>query len=317
MAKTTKTILKEYQIRKTRKQKAAFLEYLKSITNNLGYTYKVETGGLGVRNFVVGSPNTAKIICTAHYDTCAKLPFPNIATPKNISIYLLYQFAIIALTLVVFFLITFLSAFTAGIIARYIGGSVDAAVDAVLNLSDIFLIILCVLFIIGPANKHNTNDNTSGVTTLIDLMHKLPEDKRDRVAFVFFDLEEAGLIGSRAFNKKHKKEMKNKLLLNFDCVSDGSNILFAMRKNAEKYRNVIEKSFVKNDEYNVFVESKGVFYPSDQLHFPCGVGIAALNKTKKGDILFCDKIHTKKDIVYNEKNIEFLVDGTLNLIDLI
>ena len=90
-----------------------------------------------------------------------------------------------------------------------------------------------------------------------------------------------------------------------------------MRKNAEKYRNVIEKSFVANDGYNVFVESKGVFYPSDQLHFPCGVGIAALNKTKKGDILFCDKIHTKKDIVYNEKNIEFLVEGTLNLIDLI
>ena len=114
-----------------------------------------------------------------------------------------------------------------------------------------------------------------------------------------------------------KKEMKNKLLLNFDCVSDGNNILFAMRKDAEKYRTVIEKSFIANNKYNVFIESKGVFYPSDQLHFSCGVGVAALNKTKKGDILYCNKIHTKKDTIYNEDNIEFLVEGTLNLIDLI
>ena len=315
MTKTTKTILKEHQIRKTKKQKREFLEYLKTVTNDLGYTYKVQKGALGVRNFVVGNPNTAKIVCTAHYDTCASLPFPNIATPKHISIYLLYQFAIVAVALVAFFLVTFLSAFTAGIIARYIGGSVDVAVDAALNLSDILLLVFCALLIIGPANKHNANDNTSGVTTLIDLMHKLPEDKKDQVAFVFFDLEEAGLIGSRAFNKKYKKEMKNKLLLNFDCVSDGNNILFAMRKNAEKYRDVIEKSFITNDEYNVFIESKGVFYPSDQLHFPCGVGVAALNKTKKGDILYCDKIHTKKDTIYNEDNIKFLVDRTIKLIE--
>lgn len=315
MTKTTREILEKYQVRKTKKQKTAFLEYLKSVTESLGYTYRVEKGPLGVRNFVVGNPNAAKIIYGAHYDTCARLPFPNIATPLNVGIYILYQLAIVAITIFVFFISVFAIAFAAGLCTQYVGGDVNATVDAVLNISDIFLLFICALLTIGPANKHNANDNTSGVTTLIDIMHKVPEDKKEEVAFVFFDLEEAGLIGSSVFNRKHKREIKDKLLLNFDCVSDGDNVLFALRKGAKKYESAIKDSFIPNKRYDVIVESDGVFYPSDQLHFPCGVGVAALNKSKKHGILYCNKIHTKKDTIYNEKNIKFLVDGAIKLID--
>ena len=56
--------------------------------------------------------------------------------------------------------------------------------------------ILLGLMMFGQANKHNANDNTSGVVTLLEIAGTLPENQRDKVCFVLFDLEEAGMIGS-------------------------------------------------------------------------------------------------------------------------
>ena len=57
-------------------------------------------------------------------------------------------------------------------------------------------------------------------------------EERANTAFVFFDLEEAGMIGSSRFAKVHKKVMKQKLLVNFDCVSDGDHFLIVHSKKA-------------------------------------------------------------------------------------
>jgi Zn-dependent M28 family amino/carboxypeptidase len=165
----------------------------------------------------------------------------------------------------------------------------------------------------GPANKHTANDNTSGVITLMEIMQALPEEKKNEIAFVFFDLEEMGLFGSSGFASKHKKEMKDKLLLNFDCVSDGDTILFAVKNAAKKYIPALEKSFVPNENFKVDIASKGVFYPSDQANFKAGVGVAALNYSKKLRTFYMDKIHTDKDRVFNEENIEFLTTGAIRL----
>ena len=183
-------------------------------------------------------------------------------------------------------------------------------------LFELLLILFFVLIVAGPANKCTANDNTSGVTTLVDIMCELPVDKRNKVAFVFFDLEEVGLFGSAGFASKHKKIMKNKLLINFDCVSDGDNILFAVKKGAKAFVPQIQKAFESAD-FNVEVLSRGVFYPSDQANFPCGVGVAALNKSKFFGVLYMDKIHTKNDIVYQQKNIDFLKNSAIKLVDLI
>jgi hypothetical protein len=152
---------------------------------------------------------------------------------------------------------------------------------------------------------------------LVDLLCTLPEEKRDAVALVFFDLEEVGLVGSSAFAKTHKKAMKDRLLMNFDCVSDGTNLLFALRKPAKKFAPAIESAFPQNDEFSVEVISKGVFYPSDQMNFPCGVGVAALKCAKWGNLLYMDRIHTPKDTVYREANIVYLTEGAIRLIDLL
>ena len=46
------------------------------------------------------------------------------------------------------------------------------------------------------------------------------------------------------------------------------------------------------------------FYPSDQMNFPYGVGVAALKRRKK--ILYLDRIHTSKDTVLDQTNVNIL-----------
>ncbi len=306
MNKTTYEIFDKYQVRKTKKQKTAFIEYIQKISDQRGYNCQVELSrSYGSRNIVIGNPETAKVVFGAHYDTCAKLPFPNFVTPKHFLIYLLYQFLITALMLIPYALII------------YVGTVINGEWWMLTGIfAYLYLLAFIAMIMVGPANKHTANDNTSGVVTLIDLMTALPEDKRNDAAFVFFDLEEVGTFGSAAFAKAHKKVMKDKLLINFDCVSDGNNILFAVKKGAKGFAPMLAEAYKSNGFYNVDVATKGVFYPSDQANFKCGVGVAALKKSKKFSFLYMDKIHTKKDTVFQEENIKFLVDGSLKLVEI-
>lgn len=309
MTETSKTVLEKYQIRKTKKQKSAFIEYVRSIAEQNGYECKVEKGTFGVRNIVVGSPESAKAVYTAHYDTCPRLPFPNFITPKNIFIYLLYQLLIVA----AFFAVSFLIGFGIGFAVGFL--NVDeqwlSLIYRILVLSLYFLFMFFLLA--GPANKHTANDNTSGVATLLDIMTSLPQDSKENVAFVFFDLEETGLFGSSSFASKHKKCMKDKLLLNFDCVSDGDKILLAVNKKARKFVPLLEEHFQSRDKFTVEILSKGVFYPSDQANFKCGVGVAALKYSKLLKTDYMDRIHTEKDVIFQEENIAFLTECSVSL----
>ena len=250
------------------------------------------------------SPESAKVIYTAHYDTCATLPFPNLITPKNIGLYLLYQIAIVLAVFAIVFIITFLSSFI--VPAPFL--------TLVYELS---VLVLLGFFVFGPANKHTANDNTSGVTVVIDTMLSMPENAKKDAAFVLFDLEEMGLFGSCGYNSKHKTMMKNKLLINFDCVSDGNDILLIVKKKASDYIPAITEAFKGNETICTQVVSKNVFYPSDQSSFPMGVGIGAFKRTKRLKILYLDRIHTKHDTIYNEENISFLVNSAIKLTEIL
>lgn len=313
MTQTTETIFQNYQIRKTKKQKSAFIGYVKTVAEEHGYTCEIQKGAFGSRNIVIGSPEKSKVIYTAHYDTCAVLPFPNFITPKNFLIYLLYQIGIIIPIFAFAGVVSFLLPFLLAIPLAFLG--IDSALFSLICtfIIDVFLIGFCILLIAGPANRHTANDNTSGVTTMLDLMLSMPEELRDGVAFVFFDLEEAGLIGSMSFANKYKKAVRNKPLINFDCVSDGDYILFAVKKSASRYIPLLKESFQEDSRVSaVDICSKGVFYPSDQANFPRGIGVASLKRTKRG-LLYMDRIHTPKDTVYREENIRFLTEGAIRL----
>lgn len=289
-------VLTLYPVRKSKKQKQAFREDVKNYVTSLGYESHEETGSLGVRNFVIGDCEKAKILITAHYDTCAVLPFPNLLTPCNFLPFLGYQLLVCAFLLVPPVLI--------GILVGWLTGNGEVGYW----IGYAFFWVLLILIFVGPANQSNANDNTSGVVTLLEIARTLPENQRDKVCFVLFDLEEAGLLGSASYRKAHKKETDIQLILNLDCVGDGDYIrLFPTKKlkKDEKRMAALHKICGNFGRKNIQIRDKGFsVYPSDQAAFPYGVGICALRKSKLG--LYLGRIHTKRDTILEQTNVNLL-----------
>ena len=298
MTETAHEVLNYYQVRKTKMQKRAFAQYVGQKAVENGYPVTVEKGSFNSENIVVGD---------------VVLPFPNFITPKNFGIYLLYQIALTVAILAVMFAVDFLIGFSVGYFGT-LAGVKDREYLLMLTtlLSTASWLAIMILLLCGPANKHTVNDNTSGVITLLDTMAAMPEELRPYVAFVFFDLEEMGMIGSSAFASRHKSALSRTPALNFDCVSDGETILICPKKKAQGFVTLLEGSFVSCDAVTVEIATKGVFYPSDQMMMPCGIGVAALKKTKSG-ILYMDRIHTKRDVIFREENIDFLKNASIEM----
>lgn len=306
-------IFEQHQIRKSKKQKTDFLEYLNGFCTKRGYAMKVEKESLGARNAVVGDPDRAEVVYAAHYDTCPVMPFPNFITPKAIWLYVLYQLLIVGAIAGVFFGVSFLLGLGVGALVN--SGLIGERMSDVLAVLS-FLILyfgLLALLLFGPANKHTANDNTSGVITLLAIMDSLPEEEREKVAFVFFDLEEVGLIGSTAFAKSHPRVQERTLLVNFDCVSDGKQILLVAKKEAAGEAERLSAAFASADGFSVEIATKGVFYPSDQSRFKHGVGVASLKHSKLLRTEYMNRIHTPRDVIFEEENILFLRDCALRL----
>jgi len=288
-------VLSIFPVRKTKKQKRAFRDSVLDYAESLGYAPVVEEGSFGSRNVVIGDPENAKYLVTAHYDTCARMPFPNFIMPCNSAVFLLHQ---VGLWL--------------GIVL--ISAALGAAAGLVLGegfvapASCIVLFGIVALMIAGPANPSNANDNTSGVVTLLEILRTMPENQRSKVCFVLFDLEEAGLIGAASYRKLHRTATDRQMILNLDCVGDGDHLVMfptkALKNNRRKLTSLY-KACGYFGQKSLIVHEKGFsIYPSDQMLFPYGVGICALHQNKHG--LYLTKIHTPKDTVLEETNINIL-----------
>ncbi len=299
--KFKKTLLEKFMIRKSKSQKTAFIDWVKEELKDSGYDVKVEKGSLGVRNIVIGDLEKAKVVYTAHYDTCAVMPVPNFITPTNFFVYLLYQFLLVTAILLISLGVGF------GIALIF-----PDLVDFIDEIYFICMFGILMLMMFGPANKNTVNDNTSGTLTILEMILKVPVKERDKVAFVLFDLEEGGLLGSSSFASKHKKIMKEKLLINFDCVSDGEKMLFIFNKKAKGHEALLKDVYTSTDDVTSRMVTKGAFYPSDQANVPMGVGVCAVICGKKYE--YIDKIHTNKDVVCRDENINYLVDKSIELI---
>lgn len=288
-------VLDQFPVRKSNKQKGSFRDAVTAWAENQGYSVSLENGSFGACNVVMGDPDTAKYLVTAHYDTCAALPFPNFIMPCNGAVFILHQ-------IVLWLGICLISVIT-GVLSGLTLGE-----WAVAPVSSVMLFGIIALMLVGPANKSNANDNTSGVVTLLEIMRTLPENQRKKVCFVLFDLEEAGLIGSSSYRRAHKKATDHQLVLNLDCVGDGDHLLMfptkALKKNRKKLTSLY-KACGYFGKKSLMVHETGFFvYPSDQMAFPYGVGICALHKNKHG--FYLNRIHTAKDTVLEITNVNIL-----------
>lgn len=293
-----------FPVRKSKPQKQAFRAAVQSYVTGLGYECKEEKGAFGCRNLVIGDPDSAKYLVTAHYDTCARLPIPNLITPCNFWAFMGWQL----LLLLVMLALPAIPGCAVGLLT----GSFEWGY---LVWYVLFWVIL-VMMLFGPANKSNANDNTSGVVTLLEIARTLQENQRHKVCFVLFDLEEAGLIGSASYRKAHKKATDDQLVLNLDCVGDGDHIRMFPTKKLKKDKKKLTSLYKACGYFgkkDVLLHEKGFsVYPSDQANFPWGVGICALNQSKAG--LYLSRIHTPRDTILEETNVNILRAAIISFI---
>lgn len=298
-------VLKLFPIRKNKKQKQVFRDAVESYAESLGYPVTIEKRRFSASNVVIGNPETAKYLVTAHYDTPARLPFPNLITPCNFWTFMAYQL----------FIVAFIFAMVGIVGAAFYLLTRDSFLGYWSGYMSVWVFL--VLMMVGPANKSNANDNTSGVVTVLETAGSLPAELRERVCFVLFDLEEAGLIGSASYASAHKKQIKEQIILNCDCVGDGDElILFPNKKTKQdaSQMDALRSICGKGEGKSLALREKGfAYYPSDQKNFPFGVGIAAFRRSKWAG-LYCGRIHTRRDTVLDEKNVSFLRDKLIQLI---
>jgi len=315
MTNVSRQVLQKFEIRKSKQQKETFRAWLCEQLAAAGYAPQVEKHKslYTSHNVVAGDPDKARVLLTAHYDTCAVLPFPNFITPRSLFWYLAYQLVIVVVFFAIVFAVTF--GVTFGLM-MLTDGEVGPGFGA---LAGYAVLLFCLWWMFdGKANRHTANDNTSGTVTLLEIALSLPEELRSDVCFVWFDNEERGLLGSAAFAGKHKEAKKGALVLNFDCVGDGDSLQFFPTKKVKKTEvtDLLRASFLPVGDKSVEVVEGFGFYPSDQAAFRRGVGVCALKKSRVFG-WYMDRIHTKRDTVLEETNIDLLRAGTVRLLQTI
>ena len=298
-------LVETFPIRKSAEEKKAFQTWALEEAERLGYKAKIERSGDKHENIVIGDPEKAQVTFTAHYDTPACMGMPNIMMPRNIPLFFAYQMLVVGIMLAV--------SFAAGAVANAFLHNVRLAFLA----AYVVYFGLLMLLLYGPSNKHNVNDNTSGVSAVLETMALLPEDQRHKAAFILFDNEEKGLRGSKAYAKDHQEVQCTHLIVNMDCVGVGENILVIARKLAEQHPAyaAVEKALGAEEGRRVhFFGQAGSNCNSDQKSFQCGVAVVACKKAPAVGY-YTPWLHTAKDTQADEGNIAFLARGMAKAVE--
>lgn len=308
MLNNIKDLIANYQIRKTYDQKSDFIAWYKERVADLGYDLKIEKTNKS-RNLVIGDLENADVVFTAHYDTQPNSIIPIVTYVSNIFTYIISQ--ILSLWPILLYLF---------VLNRYI-----LFCDFALNLYPLLYIALLLTSLLIPllllfqmsfgfANKHTLNDNTSGVATILHILENL-DDNKSKVAFILFDDEEKGLVGSSFIKNKYNKTIQKTLLINFDCVGDGSDYLFVTKKAVREssYYNSLSELLTTTAKPSHLKRALVVPYMSDQLWFKESIGVVSVKRrTFLG--YYLNRIHTRKDTIFQYENIEDLSRLSIELI---
>ena len=298
-------LLEKHQVRKSAAQKEAFRSWAREKCQGLGYACREDAHGKKGQtvNLIAGDPEKADIVFTAHYDTCSRSPMPNMIFPKNILFTLLAQMPLILMMLVPSIGVGLLMEKWTGDTNFYMLG---------------FMVVYFGLFFLllrGPANQHTANDNSSGTAALLQIMEMLPEERRNRAAFIFFDDEEKGKVGSKAYAKANPEQKKDKLIFNLDCIGDGEHVLVVAPKKADAgLTGRLSAAFRDEGPYRaVHCSARDTAYNSDQRSFDRGVAVSACHKNVFG--YFVPRIHTSRDRICCQENLDYVCRGAVALLE--
>jgi len=314
MKATIKTLLTKYEIRKTAAQKQEFQAWLQEIVTQYGYELTEHDYSKTGKNLIIGDMEASEMILSAHYDTPAHSIIPMTAFCSGWVRYLMGQL-VITIPIIGAFLML-------GYNVGYVIGSLASQINLTqFSITTVISILILLWFnqtVNGFANRHNANDNTSGVATLISILEDLPMEQRAKVCFIFFDEEEKGLRGSQAFLQAHKEMMEQKPLINFDCVGNGQHLIFSAKQafcDSNHYQLLKDSANQAcGTKRNLVIgTSKEYVQPSDNLFFKQSVGVGSVHH-KPIIGYYMKDIHTSKDTTFDYENIEILSTTMLTFI---
>lgn len=155
------------------------------------------------------------------------------------------------------------------------------------------------------------DDNTSGVVCALMLAEEINDLDLDYdVKIILFDNEEKGLIGSRHYTRKHKKELKSKEthVINIDCIGRGKDLFVSGCKKEILFQKII---------YEVQKNNKGIYWNNyDTSDFASFLeeNIPAVSLSKCDAVCFMKKpyfprldwVHSIEDDRIDLKNVEEL-----------
>ena len=291
-----------FPVRNSREQKESFCDYVLEETGKLSYFSSVEMQGCMKpseqrRNIVIGSPENARVVFTAHYDTPRRALFPNMLFPLNPVLKFLCVLLPVLLMLAV--------SIGAALGLRSLTG-LEGVPGRLLSVAvyAVFYFGLFILLLRGPANPHNRNDNTSGTAAVLSLAEKL--SGVPGVAFILFDDEEKGKKGSKAYAQYRPEVKSGRLVVNMDCVGNGDTFIAGVTE-AAMADPLFPALSAALESIGAKVSEKARMN-SDQKSFDKGVGICACTYNK--GLGYCTgRIHTVKDTVASPENIEKLTDA--------
>lgn len=287
----------QFPVRKSAEQKKAFRKWLMQQVSGLGWKARVEENNRGRhQNVIVGDPEHAQVTFTAHYDTPATIGIADLQIPRNFLVYAAVQLAMILGMLLVSFMIA------------YALGMLTQSGDVLVIGFFLCFVGLMWLQMAGVPNRHNANDNTSGVAALLELMAQIDPEDREKVAFIFFDNCEKGCRGSKAYAREHLEMQHTRLVVNLDCVGVGETVLVSAPRLAVQLPQyaMLEECLEQQEGRDVrFFSSVTTRGNSDFRSFKCGVGVSAY-RTVSGVGYCTGDIHTARDTQCDQGNIDFL-----------
>ncbi len=289
-----------FPVRQKPAQKSAFREYVAAEAGKNGFAARTETNEKH-DNIIIGDPETAKVVFTAHYDTPRRALLPNIMLPTHRALYYAYNFGMVLIMVAFAFGSSYLLVKLAGVdLAKKTDRLCWVLAYAVIYYA------LFRLVLMGAPNKFNYNDNTSGTAAVLELAKRFAGD--ERAAFILFDDEEKGKKGSKAYAKAHPEIKKNTLIVNLDCVGNGKSFLACATEKAKNCAAfpAFERAFTGENGYEARVfDAKRIAMNSDQKSFDAGVGVCAcLTHRRIG--YFTPNIHTGRDVVVSNENIGYI-----------
>lgn len=287
-----------YQKRKTLAEKRAFRDYIQKQARDLGLRSNIYPENKSCKNVIVGDLKNAKYVVCAHYDTEPKL-LPLIE--RNYT-YCHKFLEVLSLILGVGLLVLFyfLNILWLGICCIAIS---------------VFL-FLRISGVLATSRKFSYNDNTSGIITLLNLMDT-NKDFNQRVAYVFLDNKEKGLIGSKALskmmqNQKMIVQKEDKKFIFIDCVGLGKDFTISWYRET-KFVDKLKDLFLEkcDDKYTITLKEDSKVDVNDYMSFKrfdhASITCYKNVDRKKKRFLYKD-IKPVNDSYIDIKNIEFLSD---------